>query len=286
MSSRFAPHQIGVLLAFGGMLLISLDSLGVRLTEAADWDIAFWFGTFTVAAMVLLVPIVSRVSFVSAVRHDGAPILASGLLQTASTLFFILAIGATTVSNTVVIFAAAPAVAAVIAWVVLDEVTPMRTWIGIAVSIVGVALVVSGSIGAGRLVGDLYAVGAIFAFSVNLTIWRKLPGQNRMAAVGLGGLGMALIAWFPAHPFELDARALLILAAIGGVFGPAGRIMVANATRYISGAQVGLFVPVETAAATTWAWLFLGEAAPRNTLLGGLIVLGAVWYGSRQAEPA
>ena len=274
---------MGILLAFGGMLSISLDSLGVRLTKADDWDIAFWFGIFTAIAISSLIPILSKQSFLAAMRADNAYVLASGILQACSTTLFILSIGATTVSNTVVIFAAAPVVAAVIGRIVLGEITNSRTWVGIAGSIAGVTLVVSGSAGEGRWLGDLYAIGAVMAFATNLTIWRKFPEQNRMVAIGLGGLAMALVAWFPAHPFEMDIRAMAILAVTGGVFGPVGRIFVASATRYISGAQVGMFVPVETVAATAWAWLFLSEPAPRNTLIGGLIVLIAILYGSRQA---
>lgn len=265
------------------MLLISFDSLGVRLTEAEDWDIAFWFGVFTALAMLVLVPIRSGHSFVSGVKIDGAPVVASGLLQMGSTLLFILAIGATTVSNVVVIFATAPIVAAIIAHFVLKEKTSRRTLTGILISILGITLVVSGSVGESRLVGDLLAVGAIVTFSLNLTIWRKLPDQNRMVAVGLGGVFMALVAWFPADPFSVDLRAIAILAAIGGVLGPGGRIMVASATRYITGAQVGLFVPVETVAATAWAWWFLDEPAPLATVIGGSIVLLAVWYGSKES---
>lgn len=285
MRTKFSPHQLGVALAFFGMLLVSLDSLGVRLTGASDWDIAFWFGAFTATAMFIVVPLRSRQSFLAAVKVDGSPVIASGLLQALSTLLFILAIGATTVSNVVVIFATAPIVAAIIAHFILGESTSRRTRMGILISIVGISVVVSGSVGGGRLLGDVFAVGAIITFSANLTIWRKLPDQNRMVAIGLGGLFMALVAWFPAQPLAVDARAIAILAAIGGVLGPAGRVMVASATRYITGAQVGLFVPVETVAATTWAWLFLDEPAPLTTVLGGLIVLGAVWYGSREPAP-
>jgi len=283
MRSRLSTYQMGMLLAFGGMLAVSLDSLGVRLTKADDWDIAFWFGIFTAIAMLLLIPILSKQSFLAAMRADSTSVLASGILQACSTTLFILAIGTTTVSNTVVIYAAAPVVAAVIGRVVLGEITNSRTWVGIAGSIAGVTLIVSSSAGEGRWLGDLYAVGAVMAFATNLTIWRKFPEQNRMVAVGLGGFTMALVAWFPAHPFEMDTRAIVILAITGGVFGPGGRILVASATRYISGAQVGMFVPVETVAATAWAWLFLSEPAPRNTLIGGSVVLIAVWYGSRQA---
>ncbi len=282
MRSRLHPHQIGILLSAGGMLLVSFDSLGFRLTEASSWDIAFWFGAFTTLAMAVLVPALTGKSFPVVARAGGAPVVASGVLQAGSTTFFILAISLTTVSNTVVIVAAAPVLAGLIAHFAIGEKTTTRTWFAILTSIGGILLVVSGSVGVGRIEGDLFAVGAIVAFASNVTLWRHYPDQNRMVAIGLGGLTMSLVALIPAHPLGIDARALLILAFLGGIVGPAGRIAIATATRYLPAAQVTLFTPVETVAATAWAWLFLSERPPGITIVGGAIVLAAVAYGSAQ----
>ena len=204
----------------------------------------------------------------------------SGLLQAAATTCFILAISKTTVSNTVVILAAAPAVAAVIARLAIGEQTTIRTWLAIAATMGGVLVVVSGSFGSGQLSGDIFAVGDILAFATNLTLWRKYPAMDRMAAIGLGGIIMALISAIPANPVGVDTRAWLILLLLGGIIGPAGRIAVATSTRYLPAAQVSLFGPVETIAATAWAWLFLGEMPAALTMTGGVIILAAVTYGS------
>ncbi len=267
-------------LAAGGMLLVSLDSLGFRLTEASAWDIAFWFGAFTTAAVSILLRIRTGRSVVDAVREERLPLVVSGLLQAASTTFFIIALELTTVSNTVVIIAAAPVVAALIARVAIGERTTLRVWSAIGVSIAGILIVVSGSLGAGRIEGDLFAVAAIVSFAANLTLWRKYPSVDRMAMIALAGIVMTLVAFAPAAPFEVDSKALWILAFLGGVAGPAGRIAVAVSTRYLPTAQVSLFVPLETVAATAWAWLFLSEAPPASTLAGGVVVLTAIAYGA------
>ena len=264
------------------MLAVSLDSLGIRLTKAASWDVAFWFGAFAAAAMAVAVRVLTGRSLFAVARADGAPVVLSGMLQAGSTTFFILALNATTVSNTVVIVAASPVIAALIARFAIGERTSLRTWVAIAGSIGGILLVVSGSFGRGRLDGDLLAVAAILAFSTNLTVWRKYPDLNRMVAIGLGGLTIAVIATIPADPFGVGARAILILVLVGGISGPAGRVAVATSTRYLPAAQVSLFTPVETVAATTWAWLFLSETPPAFTVIGGVTVLVAVAYGSAQ----
>jgi drug/metabolite transporter (DMT)-like permease len=206
--------------------------------------------------------------------------LTSGLLQTASTTFFVLAITLTTVANTVVIIAAAPVVAALLARLTIGERSGLRTWVAILAAIGGILIVVSGSLGSGRIEGDLMAVAAIICFSANLILWRRYPDLNRPVAVGLGGLGMTLIALWPADPPAVGARALIILALLGGLVGPAGRVAVASSTRYLAAAQVSLFAPVETVAATGWAWLFLSEPPPARTIVGGIVVVTAVIYGT------
>jgi len=278
------PHQIGIALAATGSLLISLDSLGFRLTEESPWNNAFWVGSFIALAMLFMVPIRTGQSLVKVARADGPIALLSGSLQAVSTSFFILALDATAVSNVVAIVAAVPMLSALMAHYAIKERTSFRTWMAILAAVAGILVIVSGSLGAGTATGDLYAVIAITGFSINLIIWRKYPSLNRQAIIGIGGLFVAVVAYIPANPLEVSASAIIILAVLGILTGPAGRVSIATATRYLPAAQVGLFTPVETVAATTWAWLFLDELPAAATVVGGVIVIAAVVFGVTTRE--
>ena len=273
------PHQIGIILAVSGSLLVSLYSLGFRLTEEDAWNNAFWLGVFIALAMLVLVPIMTGRSFPAVARSEGRIVLLSGGLQGATTGLFVLAIDATAVSNVVAIVAATPMIAAVVAHYVIKEKTPIRTWLAIFAALAGVLVIVSGSLGGGSITGDIYAVAAITGFSFNLTLWRRFPALNRQVVIGLGGLFLALVAVVPADPLDVSANAIMILAVLGLLTGPAGLVFIATSTRYLPAAEVGLFVPVETIAATTWAWLFLSEIPSQTTIIGGLIVIIAVTFG-------
>lgn len=272
-------HEIGIALAAGGLLLVSLDSLGIRLAESESWDTVFWVGGFIAIAMFIWVPVRQGESLPRVARRHGSMIIVSGLLQMATTVFFILAIKLTVIANAMVIFSAAPVVAALIARFTIGEKTSRRTWIGIAGSIVGIGIVMLGSFGEGRLAGDLFAVAAICSFGANLTIWRRHPDMNRQAVIGIGGLMMALVAALPANPGSIEMRALVILGVMGLVTAPAGRVMVATSTRYLPVSQVSLFVPLETVAAIVWGWLFLSEVPPLTAIVGGVVVIGSLIYG-------
>lgn len=278
-------HRLGLALAGGGFLLISLDSVGIRLANTSSWNATFWLGLFTFLAMLVVVPYRTGSSLPRVALEGGLPMAASGLLQAGSITFFVLAIGLTTVANTVAIIAAAPVMAALISLIAIGERTPLRTWIGIGASIGGILLVVSGSLGEGRVGGDLFAVAAIIAFASNVTLLRRFPDLNRLAVIGIGGLVLSLLAFGPAEPLDVGVLSILILAILGAVTGAAGRTAVISSTRYLPAAQVGLFAPVETIAATTWAWLFLSETPPPLTVVGGLIVVVAVVYGTTGQPP-
>lgn len=268
------------------MLMVSLDSLGFRLTRASPWDNAFWIGVFLIAVMSVLVPVRTGRSLVSIARQDGPVDLVSGALQAVSTGFFILSLDNTDVSNVVAIVAAVPLLTALLAHFCLSERTPPRVWVAIGAAVAGIMVIVSGSLGSGSITGDLYAVVAITGFSTNLIIWRRRPDVNRQVIIGLGGAFIALAAVAPADPLDVGWTAFIILAILGFVTGPLGRVSVATATRFLPAAQVGLFTPIETVAATTWAALFLDETPSTTTIIGGIIVVIAVVVGVTQQEDA
>lgn len=276
-------------MAFTAMLLVSTDSLITRAVEADGWSVAFWFGLLTMPTMLVYLVIQEGRDLAIAElvgRSPIVPLLASGVFGALSSLLFILAVKETSIANVVVIIAAAPVLAAVCATVFLRERSSPKLWAAIAVSLVGIVIVVSGSFGGGGVVGDLLAVGAILGFALNLTIWRRYPEMSRTLAVGLAGFVMAVASFAPAQVFGYDAFDYVLLVLLGGISGPLARVMLATSTRYLPVATVSLFTPVETVAASIWAWLAFAERPIATTWIGGAIVLAAVLYGTVFADDA
>lgn len=276
----FGPRpRLGVALTVAGLLLMSIESPGLRFTYTSPWNNAFWLGLFSAVSMFVGARVLASAWPLAALRGQARATLLSGLLQTSSTLFFVLAIHDTTIANTQVIFATTPAIAALAGLVLLGEAVRIRTWLGIAGSLLGIVIVFSGSFARGGVFGDLCALIAVSSYAANLTLWRRHPTLDRQVAVGLGGLGMALCAFVPGHPLAIDLRGLAILAALGLVTAPLGRVCVASATRYLPVAQVSLLTPVEMIAATAWAWLLLAETPSSTALIGGAIVIVSLIVG-------
>jgi drug/metabolite transporter (DMT)-like permease len=276
----------GLLLAFGGMLSISTDSLFIRVADAEGFDVTFWVGVFTAIVMTSVIVFHQRTTPLVLARRDGWVLLVAAGLQATMTTFFVLAVKNTSVSNVVVIIAASPLFAAGFGWLWLREKTSRRVWISIAVSVMGILIVMSGSIGGGSFGGDVLAVGAIATFALGIVLLRRYPGISRTMVVGLGGAIMATVAVWPAQITGHNTETWLSLLAMGAVFGPLARVMLASAPRFLSAAEVGLFAPVETVFASFWAFLVFSEVPVAATWIGGGIVLGALLWGTSGSSSA
>jgi drug/metabolite transporter (DMT)-like permease len=141
----------------------------------------------------------------------------------------------------------------------------------------------------GGVGGDLLALVAIMGFSVNLVIWRRYPDLPRTLVVAMAATMTALLTAWPADLALVDRRAFFATLLMGGLFGPVARLCMSTATRHAPAAEVSMFTPVETVAASLWVWLWFDEVPPTPTFVGGALVVAAVAYGltgpAREVDP-
>lgn len=273
-------RRLGWLLAGVGMLCVSTDSLWVRVSEAEAVDVAFWVACCALVVYSTYGRWVDRRPAVGSLRVHRLPLAGVAVLASISQLSFITAITETRVANVVAIVAASPLVAAGCARLFLGERITRRVAIAIAVTMAGIAVIVSSSLGQPTLKGDLLALAAVAAFAINITIWRRYPDMSRRAGLSLSAVVVIAATSSAASPFSLDARAYLAIAAMGLCFNPLGRLASSNAPRFAPVSEVALFTPVETVAGTVWAALFLSELPRPIAVVGAVIVLGGVLYGT------
>jgi len=122
----------GILLALGGMVVLSTDSLFARAADAGRFDIVFWVGVSTAAATTLIGAARHRQGPVALVRRGGRPLVLVAALQALTLTCFVLAVRTTTVSNVVAIIAVGPLVAAALARVLIGEHSAKRVWVAAA----------------------------------------------------------------------------------------------------------------------------------------------------------
>ncbi len=265
----------GWALAAVGMLLVSTDSFFIRQADDDSWTIAFVFG---LASTVSLGGYALTRGRSQQVRRDRGPLAALAVAGAGSQLAFTAAVNHTRVANVVAMVASVPVVVAVLARVVLGERPRPRVVAAIAATTVGIGIVVSGSLGAPTLDGDLLALLAISLFAAMVLVWRAHPDLDRPLALALGSATMTVCAAPLADVGAIPTRVWVAAGLMGLVFNPVGRMGLAHAPRHAPAAEVALFSPVETVAATGWAWLFFDEPPPARTVVGAVVVVAAVAY--------
>ena len=262
------------------MLLLSTDSVFIRLSDLGDWDIAFIVSVLALFVHLILNRIFGKASPVESFRAYPGPLLLVAFNAAVSQVTFIAAINRTEIANVVIVIGSAPMLAALAGWLLLKENPDRRTWVAIGLTMIGILVVVSGSIGRPNLAGDMLALVAVGVFSINFTIWRRYPDMSRFVGLGLSAIMILVVSAPLVTPLAHDATSYLPLLLMGLVFSPIGRICHSNAPRFAPTAEVALFVPIETVAATMWAWIVFSEVPTARTFFGGAVVIAAVLWGT------
>lgn len=272
--------RLGWFLAAIGMLSVSTDSLWVRLSKADAVDVAFLVASCALPLYAVLGRWLEHTPPLESLRRHTKPLLAVGALSAVSQLSFFVAVTQTRVANAVAIVAAAPLVAAALARMALGERITMRMGVAVLMTIAGIAAIVSSSVGEPTLDGDLLAVVAVCSFTGATVVWRKHTDMSRFAGLSISAVIVITCTSFVASPLSLDGRAYLVIAVMGLCFNPLGRLAYSTAPRFAPVSEVALFSPLETVAGTLWAALFLGELPRAVAVVGSIVVLLGVFYGT------
>lgn len=284
-------RQKGLLLTTLGVLALTPDSLLVRLIDAEPFGLLVWRGLLQALGVLAILAVLHRGRVAAPFRAVGGWGLLLAVVFAAGTLFFILALSLTAVADVLVIVAAAPLTAAVLSLVFLGEGVPLRTWIAISLTLVGIALLVSEDLGSGSLLGDLAAGACALCIGATFTITRHGRAVSMVPAMALAGLVTAGIAL----PFALlleDGPWLFAGAQLGYtlVMGllvvPVSFALITVGPRYLPAAEVGLLMLLETVLGPLWVWLALAEYPGDLALAGGALVVltlaGHALAGSRR----
>ncbi|WP_257098615.1 DMT family transporter [Pseudovibrio flavus] len=267
----------GALMALAGALLMSIEPVIVRFSGTSAINTAFLFGLYTAISMPIFIQLLDKRGLFLTLKESGWPVLAAGLLMLGSASGLILSIKLTSIANTFIIMSSTPAISALFSWMLTGEKTKASTWVAISLVMMGIGIVVFGSFGQGNWVGDALALFAVVCLSLIQALMRKYQNTSRMASVGMGGFFMAATLFFFAEPASFSLNTWLIMAIMGLFTAPFGRVLAQTATRYITPAEVGLILMVETILAPLFGFAVFGEVPPVLTLVGGSVILTTVF---------
>lgn len=272
-------ERLGYLLVFLAALCWSLGGMIARFIEAEDtWTVVFWRSFWAASFLVSFMLWRDGVRGTAAmVRAMGLPGLVVSCCFAFASTAFVIALSHTTVANILLMQAGAPLFAALVAFVLFGERVSAATWMAIAVVIVGVGVMVSGSLsGNVSPLGDGLALATAFVFAIATVLTRRYAHVRMTPAVCLGTIMAGLVAASQASTFAVAAADMGFLVAFGAINLGLGLALFATGARMIPAAYAALLATFETLVGPVWVWLAHGETPATRTLLGGAIVFTAL----------
>jgi len=254
----------------GGFLVRQLS-----ITDA--WEIVFWRSLFMAAFVAGVLLVIHGRRMPRAVAAVGWPGVMSGAFLAGTFFFYIGSLTRTTVANTNVLMSVSPFLAALGGRFLLREPVPLRTWIAMTIAFGGIVVMFADSLDAGRVAGNLLAIGVSVCFAAQVTLLRKFHATvDMLPQVMIAGVLSVVVALALAPPFAATHRDLGILALMGCVQLGAGCLLATAASKRLSATELGLLALLEPILGPVWVWVLMGEDPGRATLTGGAIVLFAV----------
>jgi len=273
---KYSDYTKGLILTSVGVLVLTPDSLVIRLIEAPRPTLIFWRGLLLSLSLTIFFLFKHRANTLGAIRQIGVPGLLCSICFCCSTILFVTSITLTAAANTLAIISLAPLFAAVLSHLLIGDTAPLRTWMTILVCFMGILSIFAGNLGSGALLGDVCAVGAALFLASYFVIVRYARAVNMVPALILSGLMVAILASPFAYPFSISMRDFTLLLLLGCVILPLSFALMTLGPRYLPAPEVGLILLLETVLGPVWVWLGLGEVPGLATVIGGIVVVTAL----------
>jgi drug/metabolite transporter (DMT)-like permease len=230
---------------------------------------------FAFVALIGFVAVLNRGRPLAAFRSMGVAGLAVAVCTAFASGFFIVALNYANVANVLFMQAVAPIAAALLAWIALGESITRRSWLAMAIAVLGVSLMVGGP-GSGGLVGVGSSLMMTLAFAVGIVITRHRRDVSMAPAICLSQL-LVVVAVAPLASFgTVDEHDLTFLVLLGvGQMG-LGLAFFTIGARLIPAGEIALITLLEVVLAPLWVWIAISERPSPAALAGGAVVMLAV----------
>jgi len=240
---------------------------------------------FAALGLFVYVVIAERGRVLQAFRAIGRGGIAIVVLLALSSASFFIALNYAPVASVLFWQALAPIIAAALG-TLLGEPVSRRTWIAMAVALAGVALMVGGPGGA-SLTGQVLSALTAVSFAATLVITRHRRDVSMAPATCLSQVLVFVLAAPFAHPSQVAAQDVALLATLGVCQIGLGFVFLTIGGRLIPAGEVALITLLEVVLGPLWVWVFLSEQPATATLFGGAVVLAAVLVqaGERPEPP-
>jgi drug/metabolite transporter (DMT)-like permease len=270
-----AGRVLGIGLVVASTAFFGLAGAFTKSTTAGPWTIAGWRGLIGAALIAAYVLWRRRRGAGEARLRLGWRGWLLSLVGAVSSILFIASFKYTYVANVAVIYATVPFMAAAIEWALFRQRPRARTMATAAISFAGVAIIVSGGLGADNLFGHLLALAMTAGCALYLVMIRAFRDAPAVWAAAVSALMLFAASWLVVDPLDVSTHDIVVMCAFGASFAVAV-ILWTEGAKLLPAAEAGLLGTAEIPLAALFAWLILAELPPATSLVGGAIILAAV----------
>ena len=268
----------GPVLIFLGACCLSFGGLIIKSFEGATlWQILFWRQIFFILIVIFFLITTYKKEIFSALYKSGVPGIFGGLILGIGFSSYVFAMYNTTVANTNFIIQTQVIFLAIFGYFFLKEKINKITLASIILAISGIILLLGNTLSPGQMVGNFVAFVMPISFAVLILTVRKYPNVDMIPLQLIAGIVAMFIGYFMSTKITISTHDLF-LGFLAGFFQIGfGFILITIGARTTPSAMVGIIMLTEAVFGPLWAWLFVDENPPLLVLLGGGIIIFAVF---------
>ena len=273
---QLTDKQKGVALSLIGVLVITPDSLLIRLISIPSWELLFYRGLIPFVLLFILLLLYYKKNFLHSLLITGLPGLFYAILIALGNTTFVISIQNTNVANTLIMIALTPFATAILSSMFLKEHPSQRMWFTIISCFFVVLFIFYDSYQGNRMFGDFFGLLTAILIGGSAVVVRYSKLVNFLPSLLIAKLltlviPILFIQSFP-ESLIIDLREFYLIIVMGICLFIA-LSFITLAPRYIPAYEVEIFFVLETILGPLWVWLIIHEQPTTKTLIGGICII-------------
>ena len=268
--------QKGIFLSLFGVLIITPDSLFIRLINIPSWELLFYRGLIPSFCLFIFLLLYYKKNFLHALLVTGLPGLFYAALIALGNTAFVLSIQNTNVANTLIMIALTPFATAILSSIFIKEHPSKRMWVTIIACFVTILFIFYESYQGGRLFGDFFGLLTAIFVGGSAVVIRFSKLIDLLPALLMAKLFTLVIPLVFLNSFNelffIDSDQLFFIIVMG-LFLVIPLACMTIAPRFIPAYEVEIFWILETILGPIWVWLVIHEQPSSKTIIGGVIII-------------
>ena len=280
-SAMFFVLLAGLIWSFGPLVVRNMDN-----AELVPWQYSLIRGSAIFIILNLYLFLTEGSKFTNNYNKIGLSGIIGGISLGIANLTFILSLTSTSAAVTLLMLGALPFLAAIIAYIFLNEKISKTTFIAIIIAAAGIIFMCFDSIQTGTLFGlvnGLVSSLGFAVFTVSLRWKKNTPKLTTVSIAGIFAAAISLVVIFYNDSNVLMSLKNTSLSSLHGFLVCSALILYSAKSKYLPAADLTLLSLTEILGGIFWVWLPLfgiNEVPSNNTIIGGVIItLAIIFYG-------